>query len=185
MPAEERKRKLPSKIVSPLTLASNPCPSLMINSSGSGIERPASSAFLTIASPSGCSEAFSAPAASSKSCSGLTPSPATTLVTSGWPLVKVPVLSKKTRLTSAAFSRASPLLIRMPFSAARPVATITAVGVASPKAHGQAIIRTETKLKSALVRTGSGPKSNQIIKTSTAKDITTGTKKLAILSASR
>jgi hypothetical protein len=37
------------------------------------------------------------------------------------------------------FSKTSPPLIRTPKLAAIPVPTITAVGVASPRAHGQAI----------------------------------------------
>src|SRR5262245_61015632 len=42
----------------------------------------------------------------------------------------------------AADSMASPPLIRMPRRAPRPVATITAVGVARPRAQGQATTRT-------------------------------------------
>ena len=34
--------------------------------------------------------------------------------------------------------------MRIPFDAPTPVPTITAVGVASPKAHGHAVTRTET-----------------------------------------
>jgi hypothetical protein len=46
------------------------------------------------------------------------------------------------------FSKTSPPLINTPKLAAIPVPTITAVGVASPKAHGHAITRVEIpKLK--------------------------------------
>ena len=56
----------------------------------------------------------------------------------------VPVLSSTTVVTSPARWSASPPLIRMPSSAPRPVATITAVGTASPMAQGQAMISTAT-----------------------------------------
>ena len=67
-------------------------------------------------------------------------------VTCGFPIVIVPVLSKTIALILCAVSKASPLLIKIPFSAPFPVATIIAVGVARPSAHGQAITRTETKI---------------------------------------
>jgi len=41
------------------------------------------------------------------------------------------------------FSRTSADLIRIPIEAAKPVPTITAVGVARPRAQGQAITRVE------------------------------------------
>lgn len=64
------------------------------------------------------------------------------LVTSGFPFVSVPVLSKIIVLILCARSSASLFLIRIPACAAFPVPTIIAVGVASPSAHGQAMIRT-------------------------------------------
>jgi hypothetical protein len=46
------------------------------------------------------------------------------------------------------FSKTSPPLMSIPYEAATPVPTMTAVGVASPKAHGQAMTRVEIpKLK--------------------------------------
>ncbi|MBA7627158.1 hypothetical protein ES703_34620 [subsurface metagenome] len=42
-------------------------------------------------------------------------------------------------------SSESPPLIKSPFSAPLPVPTITAVGIASPKAQGHAITTTEVK----------------------------------------
>mmetsp|Transcript_4007 Transcript_4007/g.9148 ORF Transcript_4007/g.9148 Transcript_4007/m.9148 type:complete len:233 (-) Transcript_4007:1939-2637(-) len=54
------------------------------------------------------------------------------------PDVIVPVLSKMTVSTPCAASRTAPPLISKPFVAPTPVPTITAVGVARPKAHGQA-----------------------------------------------
>ena len=67
-------------------------------------------------------------------------------VTAGCPFVIVPVLSRTTTLTFPARSRASLVRNRMPASAPLPVPTITAVGVASPIAHGQAITSTATML---------------------------------------
>ncbi|GER38346.1 2-dehydro-3-deoxyphosphooctonate aldolase [Striga asiatica] len=92
----------------------------------------------------------------------------TELTTAGFPDVSVPVLSKTTvltcmrpkhkfiitspkqpknkrnrELTLCAFSRAVPPLISTPREAPFPVATITAVGVANPRAQGQATTNTE------------------------------------------
>ena len=64
--------------------------------------------------------------------------------------------------------QALPPLIRMPFSAPSPVPTMTAVGVASPRAHGQAMTRTETKLSSARLKTGSGTRNYQTAKVTRA-----------------
>uniref|UniRef100_A0A0A9E2C7 Secreted protein n=1 Tax=Arundo donax TaxID=35708 RepID=A0A0A9E2C7_ARUDO len=65
------------------------------------------------------------------------------LTTTGLPIVSVPVLSKTMQSTLCTLSRACPPLIRTPCEAPTPVATITAVGVASPKAQGQAITITD------------------------------------------
>ena len=70
----------------------------------------------------------------------------------GRPRVTVPVLSSTTAVTRRAVSSASPSPIRMPSSAALPVPTMTAVGVASPRAQGQAMIRTATVVPIARTR---------------------------------
>ena len=70
-------------------------------------------------------------------------------VTSGFPSVIVPVLSKTIVFTLQRVSRGSPPLIKTPFSAHFPVPTIIAVGVANPNAHGQAIINTASALLNA------------------------------------
>ena len=72
-------------------------------------------------------------------------------VTAGWPFVIVPVLSKTTIETLPARSNASLVRNSTPISAPLPEPTITAVGVASPIAHGQAITSTATMLISARV----------------------------------
>jgi len=63
--------------------------------------------------------------------------------------VSVPVLSNTIVSTRASVSSASALLTRMPSSAPRPVATMIAVGVASPIAQGHAITSTATAFVSA------------------------------------
>mmetsp|Transcript_25961 Transcript_25961/g.55571 ORF Transcript_25961/g.55571 Transcript_25961/m.55571 type:complete len:319 (+) Transcript_25961:736-1692(+) len=62
-------------------------------------------------------------------------------VTAGLPLVRVPVLSKSTALAFDATSRVSPPFMRIPWLAPTPVPTMTAVGVARPRAHGQLMTR--------------------------------------------
>jgi|GEM_PF-3048808 hypothetical protein len=69
---------------------------------------------------------------------------AITSVTSGFPLVSVPVLSNTTASISFVFSSVSAFLISIPFLAPTQVQTIIAVGVASQSAHGQAITSVAT-----------------------------------------
>ena len=64
----------------------------------------------------------------------------------------------------------------MPYSAPLPVPTIIAVGVASPRAQGQAMMSTAMKLRKAKVRAGAGPTKYQIIKVMIAIPMTIGTK---------
>ena len=66
---------------------------------------------------------------------------------------------------ACAISSASPPLIRMPRSAPRPVPTMMAVGVASPSAHGQAMISTATAFTMAVAN---GAKNSQRAKVSSA-----------------
>ena len=79
-------------------------------------------------------------------------------------------------------SKASPLLIKTPFSAPLPVPTIIAVGVAKPSAQGQAITNTEIVIVKAKIH-DSCPKKNQAKPERTAKPMTFGTKTPEILSA--
>src|SRR3989338_6084300 len=109
-------------------------------------------------------------------------------VTSGFPLVKVPVLSKTIVVNLCAVSSASAFLIKMPFSAPFPVPTIIAVGVANPSAHGHAIIRTATKIVNENRKGASIAMKLEAIKyqnknDDTAIKITTGTKIDETLSA--
>ena len=74
-------------------------------------------------------------------------------------------------------------LMRMPSCAPRPVPTMSAVGVARPSAHGQAMIRTAT---AAVNAAGSpAPVPSQKPRVATASASTTGTKTPEIRSASR
>ena len=90
----------------------------------------------------GWSEPCSTAAAAVSTTSSVTPSAVTISTTSGWPTVSVPVLSKTMTLSLVASSSAEAFLNRMPFMAPRPVPTMTAIGVASPSASGQAITKT-------------------------------------------
>ena len=71
----------------------------------------------------------------------------------------------------------------MPSWAPRPVPTISAVGVASPRAHGHATIRTATAAVNAVA--GAAPAPSQKPSVATARAITVGTKTPEIRSASR
>ena len=70
--------------------------------------------------------------------------PATTSTSDIRPVVTVPVLSSTTVSTRAGGLEHLGPLIRMPSWAPRPVPTISAVGVARPRAQGQAMTRTAT-----------------------------------------
>ena len=96
--------------------------------------------------------------------------------------MSVPVLSTATTRASFKDCNASPLRNNTPISAPRPVPTIIEVGVASPMAHGQAIISTATALTKAKLNAGSGPKITQAINVSNAIAITIGTNHMVILS---
>ena len=101
-----------------------------------------------MASPSGCSEAFSADAASCIRVSS-SKSAAITSVTAGFPSVTVPVLSNTATFILCAVSSASPFLNKIPCCAPLPVPTIIAVGVARPSAQGHAITSTATNTVTA------------------------------------
>ena len=98
----------------------------------------------------------------------------------------VPVLSSTTAVTRRAVSRAWPSPMRMPSSAALPVPTMTAVGVARPSAHGQAMMRTATAVPIASTRArSSGPNASQPRNVASAATRTAGTNQAETRSASR
>ena len=108
---------------------------------------------------------------------------ATTSVSAMRPVVTVPVLSRTIVSTRRVDSSTSGPLMSRPSCAPRPVPTSSAVGVASPSAHGQAMIRTAT----AAVKANSTDSPVPIQKPSVAaaSAITTGTKTPETRSARR
>ena len=175
---------MPARIVFPAASARTPRPATISNRSGASYKMPSSFAFSTTAAANGCSLPDSAHAASARNSRSATPEARTIIsVTAGWPEVMVPVLSKTTVSTVCKFSRLSADFIRIPYSAAFPVPTIIATGVARPSAHGQEITSTETAQLSANSKLS--PANIHTAPASTAMPITTGTNTPLILSASR
>ncbi|MPM10760.1 hypothetical protein SDC9_57094 [bioreactor metagenome] len=165
----------PSRSSFPSIVTAIPKPGSALKADGFNRDSSFSSASRTIASPSGCSDPFSADAASSNSSSGFSPSRTSTSVTFGFPSVIVPVLSKTIVWILCVTSRAVPLLISTPFSAPLPVPTMMAVGVAKPNAQGQAMTKTDIVMVSAKIQ-DSCPKKYQASPAKTASTMTIGTK---------
>ena len=167
---------LPITILLLATFARTPLP---VNASKSFISSNSiffNFALSTIACAKGCSDLFSTEAAKrNNSCSSV-PLLVIISVTTGLPIVKVPVLSMMMLLSLLASSSDDPLFISIPDSAPLPVPTIIAVGVASPNAQGQAIIKTAIKVTSAKVNACSPPKIIHKTKVRTAIASTAGTK---------
>ncbi len=185
-PSSSIKRRLPRSTCRPSIIPRAPRPVTASNPSTLEGSIPVSRPLSTMALARGCSETASRDTATRSSSSCPSAPPAGTMsVTTGVPRVRVPVLSKITVVSWYAFSRLSPPLISMPFSAPRPVPTITAVGVASPMAHGQAMTSTETKFKRATLKEGSEGAKYHTAKVISAMTMTTGTKTAATLSAKR
>ncbi len=82
------------------------------------------------------------------------PSAARMVLTFGFPSVRVPVLSTISVLTFSIVSRASALRTRMPSLAPRPVPTMMDMGVAKPRAQGQAMMSTATAFTKACAYLG-------------------------------
>ncbi len=113
-------------------------------------------------------------AASRSTSRSVKPAAASIATTRGLPSVSVPVLSTTSTSTRARSSSASAFLISTPACAPRPVPTMMAIGVASPKAQGHATISTATLLTSAWARRGIGPHTLQIANVRTAASTTAG-----------
>ena len=101
----------------------------------------------------------------------------------GRPSVIVPVLSNTTNETFPIFSRAEASLMRMWFSAALPMPTVIAVGVASPRAQGQAMTSTDTAQMIALGSNDEPPTASHIANVAKAMHTTTAAKYLLTVSA--
>ncbi len=100
-----------------------------------------------------------------------------------WPVVTVPVLSSTIVSMARVDSRTCGPLIRMPSWAPRPVPTINAVGVASPRAHGQAMIKTATAAVKA--STVGLPSNSHTLRVARAIRMTAGTNHVEMRSARR
>src|SRR4030095_4382974 len=98
---------------------------------------------------------------------------ATTL---GFPSVSVPVLSTTSVSTFSMRSSASAFLINTPLCAPRPTPTMIDIGVASPSAHGTAMINTATAAISPKLIAGGGPQIDHAMNAANATAITAGTK---------
>ena len=183
---ERRSRAFPRSRARPSTRASIPCPAIALNPVASVSATPRSDAPRTMASPSGCSLPRSADATKRRSSASPTPSAGRTSVSAGSPRVMVPVLSSMTVSSVCAVSSVSPPLMSTPCSAPLPVPTMMAVGVARPRAQGQAMMSTETKATRAMVnRVGSGAATYQTANVAMATHSTTGVKTPLMTSARR
>ena len=170
------------------TEAMMPCPATAVNWVGATVSIPLSAAARTIALPIGCSLPRSAEAASRRRELGAlatrAPSRKMMSVSVNSPRVKVPVLSRTTVANFPARSSDSVFRKRMPRCAPMPVPTITAVGVASPNAHGHAMTSTATNRSIAGVNP-SPTQSHHARNVTKAIPMTTGTNTLATASAMR
>ncbi len=185
-PRSRIRRRFPARMRRPSTVPATPFPAMASNSATGASAMARSAAPRTIAAPSGCSLTDSTEAASRSISSAAIGPTASTSVSVGTPRVMVPVLSRTIVSSLCAISRLSPVFTSTPSSAPFPVPTMIAVGVASPSAHGQAMMSTETKLTSASAnRTSGGDATNQTTKVTTAIAMTTGVKIPEMTSARR
>ena len=137
---------------------------------------PRAAAPAAIAWAIGCSEASSSdPARNNASRSSVSPETMTS-INDILPVVTVPVLSSTTVSTLRVDSNTSGPLMMMPSCAPRPVPTINAVGVARPRAQGQAMINTATAAVNAVVALSVAAAVSQKPSVAKARVITTGTK---------
>ena len=152
---------LPRATARPATRPRTPLPGTASKSVVSWSTAPRAWAPARIASASGCSEPRSREAANDRtSASSMAPSEAAdvllkaasvaiTSVSSGFPSVKVPVLSTIRTSTFASLSSAAASRTSTPAWAPRPVETMIDMGVARPRAHGQAMTSTLTATTTA------------------------------------
>ena len=128
----------------------------------------------TIARAMGCwCESSTAPACRRTSDRNQ-PATGVTDVTHIWPVVIVPVLSSNSTSTVRVCSRISGPRINMPARAPRLVPTNSAIGVARPSAHGQAMMSTATPVENAF--SVDVPNNSQARVVNAESATTTGTK---------
>src|SRR5690606_10327901 len=133
-------------------------------------------AAVTMACAMGCSLPISTAAAKASNSSADKPATDSTAVTAGLPRVSVPVLSITTVSTAARRSSASAFLINTPLVAPRPTPTMMDMGVASPRAQGQAMINTLTAATKPCPMAGGGPNAAHATNVNKATASTAGTK---------
>ena len=150
------------------------------STAGSG---PSAAAAVAMAWAIGCSEACSSAPTSRSASSRSTPSATVTSTRDILPVVTVPVLSSTTVSTRRVDSRTSGPLMSRPSWAPRPVPTISAVGVASPSAQGQAMMRTATAAVNA--KLALSPVPSQKPRVASDRRMTIGTKMPEMRSARR
>ena len=179
-----RKAILPARYRFPFTMALTPRPARGSKASACGRIRPSCPAFSTTATARGCSLPASTAAASARNSSRVFfLFHRITSVTEGCPTVIVPVLSSTTVSMECRVSRLTADFMRMPYSAAFPVPTIIATGVARPRAQGQDITSTAMALERA--NSKDWPAISHTMAVSMAMIITVGTKTPLTLSARR
>ena len=171
---EEMNFRLPPRSFLPSSTAETPFPGRASKFSVSFAERFSSLPFFMIAFASGCSLFASRESAREKSEAVSKPSAGTVSVTTGSPLVTVPVLSSATILILPVSSSEAAVLKSIPFFAPMPLPTIIATGVASPSAHGQLMTSTEMPRASAYAK--SLPMMSHTARVKSEMPITTGTK---------
>ncbi len=177
-PASAINLGLPAVTSTSPTVPRTPRPGSAWNDSTGSSSMPRSSAPSATALPTGCSLAASTDATSRRK-SGSSLSTSLSVMT---PRVSVPVLSKRTVSIDRERSNTSASLNSTPSSAPRPDPTMIAVGVARPRAHGQAMINTAVALRMA--STTSAPEASQATSVTAATAITNGTNTPATRSAS-
>ncbi len=136
-----------------------------------------------MARATGCSDASSTAPTRRRACSRSVPAAVTTSASAIRPVVTVPVLSSSTVSTRRVDSSTSGPLISSPSCAPRPLPTISAVGVARPSAHGQAMISTATAVVNANAVLSPVPSQKPSVAAASTK--TTGTNTAETRSASR
>ena len=144
---------------------------------------PRSRAAATIARATGCSEPSSTAAAIRRSSPSSSPTAAATRESSIRPVVTVPVLSRTIVSTRRVCSSTSGPAISIPSCEPRPVPTSSAVGVASPSAHGQAMMSVATAAVKAI--SGPAPSRSQPASVRRERAKTIGTKTAETRSARR
>ena len=165
------------------TRPETPRPSWLRKPSTAGRSPAFSRAPAAIARAMGCSEASSTAPARRSTCASSSPSATVVETSACLPVVTVPVLSSTIVSTLRVDSSTSGPLMRMPSWAPRPVPTISAIGVARPSAHGQAMMSTATAAVNAMAVPA--PVIIQNTNVAAASTSTTGTKMPEMRSARR